>query len=174
MLGNLQTHCPPPAPVQGCDTTLPKCRWVLVDSGESTWSWSSPAADTAMQLQCRAPGRGTLIQWYSCCPLNKGHIAGAGSAWLDPESRAGPRIWFPARCSACCSCQGWGHVLGWSPWSFHPVLRVQSSPRHQAEGTALPSLCRNWGSAQQKLVPRGCYFHSCLVTLQPILDLLTE
>lgn len=37
-----------------------------------------------MQLRCRVSGRGTLIQWYSCCPLNKGHVAGAGSALCIP------------------------------------------------------------------------------------------
>lgn len=69
----------------------PKCQWVTVHSGES-WSWSSPAADTAMQLQCRAPGRGTLIQWYSCCPLSRGHIAGLALPVCTQRGWAGPGI----------------------------------------------------------------------------------
>lgn len=64
----------------------------------------SPGADTAMQLQCRAPGRAALIQWHCRCPLNKGHFAGAGSARACAylERKAGPGFWVTVTCCALC------------------------------------------------------------------------
>lgn len=95
-----QTHHLSQVPMQVCS---PVGQWVVGDSGKSC-SWMSPGADTAMQLQCRAPGTVTLIQWHCRCPLNKGHVAGAGSACVCAylERKAGPGFWVTVSCCALC------------------------------------------------------------------------
>lgn len=87
----------------------------------------------------------------------------AGSG-LCPERMAGPGARVRARCCACCLCQGWDGARG----PFTCAEDAQLSQDTQPEGTGMPSPCK--GSAQQNLLPRGCYFHCCLLTPPPIFD----
>ena len=130
----------------------PAGQQVVGDAGESG-SWIGPGADTAMQLRCRTPGRGTLIQRHGRRPLNKGHVAGAGSALacVYLEGKVGPGVWVGARCGALRWCQGWGQGLGRSPGSLHPVLRLQSSPGVTSRRAQVcPRSAATWGLSRAK------------------------
>lgn len=169
MLGTLQTHCPPPAPVQDCGTTLPKMsvgrggfRWELELEQPCCWHCNAAPMQSSWQRDIDA-----MVQLLSF--KQRSHCR-AGSACVYPE-HGWTRSWSWSEILCPGLVPELGTRAGMEPMVHSPCAE-DAELSQGTEGTAVPSL---WGLGAQhskNLVPRGCSFHSCLVTPTPIFVLV--